>query len=310
MNSTSRATKPAPAHRALRTLIRPSLPAHLKARVTYHASFLPTAIGSLVLAALLGGCSPPQTQTVVIRGSNTVGEELAPQLVAEYKKDHPAIAFDAEYKGTPYGLGALMVGRCDIAAASRDANTNEIAMAREQGVQFHDDLIGAYAVAVILNPANPLSSLTRDQVRDLFTGAVRNWKDVGGTDAEVHLLIRSPISGTYLGFRELAMENKPYSLSVKAFTNYDDIVQAVAQDPAGVGYASLQLASKPGVKAVTIGGVAPTLPTVREGKYPFARFLRLYTSKSTSAPATEFIAFVQSPRGQQILDKMGLVPAK
>jgi phosphate transport system substrate-binding protein len=308
MNSMPPAARPASVRRAFLTC--PSLPALFKRRVADRAPTFPGSVGAFVVAALLAGCSPPQSQTIVIRGSNTVGEELAPQLVAEYKKEHPSATFDAEYKGTPYGLGALIVGRCDIAAASRDVSTNELAMARDNGVEFHEDLIGSYAVAVVVNSANPLNSLTRDQVRDLFTGVVKNWKEVGGADAEVHLLIRNPISGTYLGFRELAMENKPYSLSVKAYTNYTDIVQAVAQDPGGIGYASLQLSSKPGVKTVAISGVAPSMAAVREGKYPFARFLRLYTSKSACAPATDFIAFVQSPPGQQILDRMGFVPSK
>ena len=105
-------------------------------------------------------------------------------------------------------------------------------------------------VAVVVNAANPVANLTRDQVRDLFTGTVQNWKDVGGPDAPVHLYIRHPISGTYLGFRELAMENKPYALEVKTYTNYTEIVQAVAQDPDGLGYATMmpgraKRASKP-----------------------------------------------------------------
>ena len=170
-------------------------------------------------------CSPRglfggKPEKIVILGSNTIGEELAPRLVAEYKKDHPAVAFDSEFKGTTYGLGALIVGRCDIAAASRDATTNEVELAQADGVQFNDYVIGAYDVAVIVNAGNPVGNLTRDQVRDLFTGAVQNWKDVGGPDAPVHLYIRHPISGTYLGFRELAMENKPYALNLKTFTNY------------------------------------------------------------------------------------------
>jgi len=176
-------------------------------------------------------------------GSNTVGEELVPRLVAEYKKDHPAVAFEMEFKGTTYGLGALMVGRCDIAAASREATLNEIELGRARNVHLNDHVIGAYDVALIVNTASTITNLTRDQVRDLFTGTVKNWKDVGGPDAPVSLNIRHPISGTYLGFRELAMENKPYAIEAKTFTNYTGIVQAVAQDPNAIGYATLALSS-------------------------------------------------------------------
>ncbi len=277
--------------------------------------FSPSAtLGSILLAGVLAGCSPSSSSNgdkVVILGSNTVGEELAPRLVAEYKKDHPNVAFETEYKGTTYGFGGLIVGRCDIAAASRDASTNEIAMAHDRGIEFNNDLIGSYAVAVIVNSGNPLTTLTRDQVRDLFTGVIQNWKEIGGPDAPVHLCIRNPISGTYLGFRELAMENKPYGLSVKTFTNYTDIAQAVAQDPGAIGYTSIQTDNKGTVKPIAVGDVQPTAAAVREGKYPFCRALRLYTNKvGATQAARDFVAFVQSPNGQKIVDADGFVTVK
>ena len=270
------------------------------------------SMASLVLLIVLAaGCSPAKTGKVIICGSNTIGEELAPRLIAEFQKDHPGAAFEAEFKGTTYGFGALFVGRCDIAAASRDATTNEVALARDNGVELNDETIGTYCVAVVVNAGSPVADLTRDQVRDLFTGVVQNWKEVGGPDTPVHLFIRHPVSGTHLGFRELAMENKPYALGVKTFTNYVDIVQAVAGDPNGVGYSSFQFAAKPGIKAVSIGGTSPTAASVKQSKYPYARTLRFYTNKAATATAArEFAEFVQSSRGQQILDQMGFVPAK
>ncbi len=185
-------------------------------------------LGLILLGAVIAGCSGGKPEKIVMLGSNTIGEELAPRLVAEYKKEHPTVAFELEFKGTTYGIGALIVGRCDIAAASRNTSTNEVELARDRGVEFNDYTIGAYDVAVIVNGGSPVGNLTREQVRDLFTGAVQNWKDVGGPDAPVHLCIRHPISGTYLGFQELAMENKPYALRTKTFTNYTELVQAVA----------------------------------------------------------------------------------
>jgi phosphate transport system substrate-binding protein len=270
---------------------------------------LRNGLGLILLIGLLAGCSGGKSEKIVILGSNTVGEELAPRLAAEYKKEHPAVAFEMEFKGTTYGFGALMVGRCDIAAASREATLNEIELGRARDVHFNDHVIGAYNVAVIVNAANSITNLSRDQVRDLFIGTAKNWKDVGGPDAPVSLNIRHPISGTYLGFRELAMENKSYALEAKTFTNYMGIVQAVAQDPNAIGYATLILASKPGVKAVSIGGVAPSAAAVSAGQYPYARFLRLYTDRATESPAArEFIEFIQSKQGQGILAEMGFTP--
>ena len=164
-------------------------------------------------------------------------------------------------------------------------------------------------MAVIVNAGSPIGNLTRDQVRNIFTGAVINWKEVGGPDAPIHLCSRDEISGTHLGFRELAMENKPYALGLKAFTNYLGIIQKVAQDANGIGYASIDLVSKDGIKAVSIEGVAPAIASVNGGQYPYARVLHLYTDTTKESPTTrDFVQFVQSKRGQEILTRMGFVP--
>ena len=246
---------------------------------------------------------------VVIRGSNTIGEELAPRLIKEYQKERADAEFDLEFKGTTYGLGALMVGRCDIAAASREASKNEVALAKDREIEFNSYVIGEYSVAVVVNSNNPVADLKPEQVRDIFTGAIQNWKDVGGPDAPIHLFIRDPISGTYLGFQELAMDRKPYALNLKPFTGYAEIAAAVAKDPHGIGYTSIELTTAAGVKGVAIGGVPPTATTANKGQYPYTRLLRLYTDKAKESPAAlDFIKFVQSPAGQKVLDQMGFVP--
>ena len=270
------------------------------------------ATGVILLGAVLAGCPRGKTVTekkVVIAGSNTFGEELGPRLIAMYKKDHPAVTFETEFKLTGYGVGALLNDQCDIAAASRVLNPNEVETARSRGIMLYDYLIGSYSVAVIVNAASPVENLTPDQVRDVFTGVVQNWKEVGGPDAAIHLYIRDQISGTHLGFRELAMENKPYGSGLKAFTTYRDIVQAVAHDTNGIGYASIDLPKNADVKTVSIGGVAPTAASVNQGQYPYARVLHLFTVQGKESDAAhDFIQFVQSPRGQQIVHQMGFVP--
>ena len=272
-------------------------------------TLLSRGLGLLLFSVVLVSCSGSKTEKIVIRGSNTIGEELVPRLIAEYKKDHAGTAFDLEFKGTAYGFGALMSGLCDIAAGSREASMNELRLARDRGMEFNDYIIGSYSVAVIVNAANPVTNLSLVQVRDIFAGAVQNWKEMGGADAPVALYIRDPISGTYLGFRELAIENKPYALNLKTFTNYESIVQAVSKDPQGIGYSSFQLIPKAGVKGVPIGGVPPVTFSVNEGKYPYARVLRLCTDRAKeTAAARDFIKFVQSPRGQEIVAQMGDVP--
>ena len=246
---------------------------------------------------------------VVIRGSNTIGEELAPRLIAEFKKAYPKVAFDLETKATGYGLAALRVGQCDIAAASRAAIQADLDLAKESGVEMNDAVIGAYSVAVIVNASNPVTNLTKDQVHDVFTGKITNWQAVGGPDAAITLYIRDPISGTHLGFKEMALNNDSYAAHPKLLTNYEAIVEAVAGDANGIGYAPLTLKSGVNAKSVSIEGVAASNATVNGGKYPYARTLRFYTNKaSESKAASDFIKFAVSPHGQEIVAQMGFTP--
>jgi len=282
------------------------------------------SITIFLLAAVLAGCSekstpPPPAPTgivaardkIVIKGSNTVGEELAPRLIEEFKKDHSTAKFDLESMGTGTGFSGLVAGTCDIAAASRPIIQGEQELAQSRGVQMNDHAIGTYSVAVVVNAANPLANLTAEQVRNLFTGKAPNWKDVGGPDAPVHLYIRDPISGTYLGFQELAMDKLAYADNATKHKTYAEIVEAVGKDANGVGYASFQLANKSGAKPVSIGGVAPAPASVNDGKYPYMRVLHLYTNKGAEPPAAaEFVQYVMSAKGQAILDETGFVPHK
>jgi phosphate transport system substrate-binding protein len=276
---------------------------------------------SLVLGFLLAGCSQKsQTQSpsgspsqgkVVIKGSNTIGEELAPRLIAEFKKEHPSASFELESKLTGYGLAALLADQCNVAAASRQPIKDELDLAKSRNVELNDYVIGSYSVAVIVNSACGVADLKREQVRDIFTGVIQNWKDVGGADAPIHIYSRDPVSGTALGFKELAMENKPYASGEKTFTNYNGIANAVGQDASGIGYCSIDLTKAPGVKVVSINGIAPTVASINEGKFPYARVLHFFTNKGKEDPsAKEFIDFVQSEKGQQIVAQMGNVPRK
>src|SRR5947208_13999897 len=162
-------------------------------------TILGRSITPFLLVAILVGCSekvetPPAPgkgpsaarDKVVIKGSNTIGEELAPRLIAEYKKDHPNAVFELESKATGYGLAALLAGQCDIAGASRAPIKDEQDLAKARGIELKDHVIGSYSVAVIVHSSNPIANLTPEQVRDIFTGTIQNWKDVGGPDAPIH----------------------------------------------------------------------------------------------------------------------------
>lgn len=274
----------------------------------------------VALGFLLAGCpsgnqlqapagKPSNDKKVVIRGSNTIGEELAPKLIAEFTKAHSDVTFELEAKATGYGMAALRSGQCDIAAASRAVIDEELELTKQSGIQLNETILGAYSVAVVVNANNPITNLTKDQVHDIFTGKITNWKDVGGPDAPIALYIRDPISGTHLGFKEVAMKNEPYTTHPHLRTNYIAIVQAVGADVNGIGYSGIEQAKAPGAKMLSVEGVAPSTETVNNGKYPYARTLRFYTNKASETQATkDFIQFVLSKEGQALMSHLGFTP--
>jgi len=265
---------------------------------------------SILMLVAVVGCSPekPVTGKIVIKGSNTFGEELGPRLIVEFRKHQPDVTVEIESKGSGSGFAALLAGECDMAASSRLISEDEQRLAKAHGLTLNDNVIGSYGVAVVVNKDNPVTGLSHEQVRDIFTGAITNWKQVGGPDAGIDIFIRDPVSGTYLGFQELAMERKPYATSAKQFKSYPAIVEAVRQDKNAIGYAGMIFSAKAGVKPLNINGVLSAITTVNEGDYPYSRTLRLYTNKASESDAVRaFVRFVQSPAGQGVLRDLGFV---
>lgn len=275
--------------------------------------------GLVALALLLTGCPankpagpeiPPVSEgKVSIRGSNTFGEELAPRLIAAFKQEHPNAEFELESKATVYGFAALLAGKCDLAAASRPPLKEELELAKMREIELNDYVVGSYSVAIVVNAGNPVANLTKDQVRGIFVGELTNWKDVGGPDAPIKLFIRDPISGTHLGFKELALGNTAYNPEAKMFTDYAGIVKAVAAETGGIGYTSIELAKSPGVKGVAIGGIEPSVTTVHAGNYPYSRVVKLHTNKARESALTKnFIQFILSDKGKAIVTQTGFTP--
>ena len=151
-------------------------------------------LAMLALSLALPGCSEQpflaQGGKVVIKGSATIGEELGPRLIAEYQKDHPETVFELNSRMAASGFWALVGDQCDVAAAARQPNADELKQAKARRVELLEHPIGSYSVAIILNAANPVAALTRANVRDIFTGNVRNWKEVGGPA----VLLAAPVS--------------------------------------------------------------------------------------------------------------------
>lgn len=264
----------------------------------------------LLSAGLTAAAAFAADKAVVrIRGSNTFGEELGPILIAEYTKANPGVEIQLGTEGSGAGMRALLNGECDIAPTSRLASEDELRLARAKGAKLDSHFLGYYGVAVVVNARNKVKSLTPAQIRDIFTGAIANWSQVGGADAPIKVYIRDPVSGTYLGFQELAMEYRPYAETAVQLKSYHEIADAIAGDRNGIGYSGMTLSHGKGVRQLQVNGIPANASSVNEGLYPYARGLRFYTlAKQEPEAAMAFIRFVRGREGQRIMEQNGYVP--
>ncbi len=268
-----------------------------------------TALSAITAAMLVFVASSALAQKVTIKGSNTFGEDLGPALIAGFKSVKPGITIDLVSESSGPGIASLLAGDCDIASSSRPLNEDELRILKSRSLKVENHAVGYYGIAVVVAANHQVKALTDQQVEKIFTGEITNWKEAGGLDKPIHVYIPDAQAGTYLGFQELAMARKPYRQDVTERSNYHELGAAVAADPAGIGYVSLNVMRELGLHGILINGMHPSSIAVIEGIYPYARMVRLFTIRGqTSRAARAFIKFVQSPEGQRIVEQTGFVP--
>lgn len=251
-----------------------------------------------------------QAEKLVVKGSDTIGAKLVPMLAEEYKAAHPDVSFEIAAEGSTTGIAAIIDGTAQIGMASRPASATENSTAQSKGVKLQPTTIAFDGIAVIVNAHNTLSSLSRRQIEQVFTGGVTDWSAVGGAPGTISVYTRNTSSGTYKEFQALAMSKRDYVMSSQKMAGNEQIAAEVGKNPAGVGYVGLAYLDASGIKAVSIDGESPSAANVQAGKYPFARELYFYTNGAPSGEAAKFIAFVLSPEGQKIVAKVGFVAVK
>ncbi len=221
-------------------------------------------------------------------------------------------AFEGEYSGTTFtynptgsgsGITAVSEGRCDIGLSSRALKDEEKAQGLEETVLAYD------GIAIVVSPDNPVKELTLEQIADIYTGKVTNWKDVGGNDAEIVVIGREAGSGTRDGFESIT-NTKDSCKYRQELGSTGDVIATVVGNPGAIGYASLA-AVKDTVKALVVNGVTPGEETVKDGSYAVQRPFVLVTKKGTelSDAAKAFCDFALSASSGSIISAAGAVPA-
>lgn len=266
-----------------------------------------TLATALSLTVLASGAS---AERIVIKGSDTLGAKLVPQLAEQFKAEHPDATFDIAAEGSTTGFAALIDSTAQIGMASRPAKNEEMAAAKAKGVTLKETTVAYDGVAVIVNAASPIKNLTKKQVEQVFTGEVADWSAVGGSGGAISIYTRNTSSGTYSEFKELAMKKRDYAPSAQKMAGNEQIAAEVGKNPNGVGYVGLAYTKAKGIKVVSIDGAMPSVESVQNKTYPYARPTFYYTNGEPAGLAKAFIDFTLGAAGQKIVAEVGFVPIK
>ena len=258
-------------------------------------------------AAMLAGCTHPAEQsqedisgTVATDGSTSMSKVIG-ALGEAFEEQNSGVTFTYNPTGSGTGIQAVQEGRCDIGLSSRALKDEE----KSGGLT--ETALALDGIAVIVNPENPVSDLDMETIAKLYTGEIANWKDAGGNDAPVVLIGREAGSGTRDGFESITGTSEACQYR-QELTSTGDVITAVAQNPDAIGYASLAGLGD-SVKALSVGGVAPSEETVKDGSYPIQRPFVLVTKTDgqLSGTAQAFFDFATSPDAAELITKAGAV---
>jgi len=269
------------------------------------------AVGIAMLMIALSGCtgSDPAVRhrdgILRIKGSDSM-VLLLQSWAAEFMSKHPDISVYTEGGGTGDGIKALIDGSIDIAAGSRPMNAEEIRNLAERYRSVGLSLLTARdALSIIVHPDNPVSQLSGDQIKKIFTGEIVSWKEVGGMDAPVTVYSREPNSGTFVFFEEHILLGKEFTPNYRTKAGAQALVHAVAGDVTGIGYTASAYVR--GVKSIDIDGISAAPENVRNGTYPVSRYFYLYSVHQPEGEIKQFFDWVLSEEGQGVVKRNGYI---
>ena len=262
------------------------------------------ALVILLLTAVFGaGCiSTEDTETISIAGSTTV-LPVAQAAAEEYMNQHSNADIQVSGGGSGVGATSVIGGTADIGMLSRDLKASE-----KEGNTLKEFVVGKDGIALVGHPSNTVSDLSLEQVKAIYQGTITNWKDVGGADSEIVLIGRDSSSGTREFFTEFVLNKEDAAKEMQELNSNGAVAQAVSITPGAIGYVSLEYVDD-SLKAFSIAGVAPTVDNVISGIYEINRPLLMITNGEPEGLAADYLAFILSEEGQQILKDSGFIPA-
>ena len=255
---------------------------------------------AVLLVCALTGCGGKK-EAVSTDGSTSMDKVIG--ALSEAFETNEGITVTYNATGSGAGIQAVQEGRCDIGLASRNLKDEEKSSGLEGTVLAYD------GIAIIVNPENPVSDLDVETIAKIYTGEIKNWKDVGGNDAEIVLIGREGGSGTRDGFESIT-DTEDKCKYRQELTSTGDVITTVASNPNAIGYASLA-SVKDSVKALKVDGVKPSEATIKDGSYVVQRPFVLVTKKDAklSESTQKFFDYITSEVANEIISGAGVVPA-
>ena len=249
---------------------------------------------------VLASCG--EEKSVTTDGSTSM-EQVIGILGEAFEQNNPDVKFNYNPTGSGSGITAVLEGRCDIGLASRALKDEEKANGLTETVLAYD------GIAIIVHSDNPVSDLSLETIAKIYTGEITNWSEVGGADSEIVLIGREAGSGTRDGFESIT-GTEDLCKYRQELSSTGDVITAVSTNPNAIGYASLA-SVKSNVKALSVGGVAPSNDTVKNGTYAVQRPFVLVTKTDTplSETAQKFFDFATSADANDLIISAGVVPA-
>ena len=260
---------------------------------------------ALLLSAFLG---ISYAENLRIDGSTTV-LPIAQKAAEVFMKKNPAMKVYISGSGSGTGIKALIDGTTNIATSSREAKDKEIAAGKKRGVTLTAHKVALDGIVPVVHPSMKIENITLEQLRDIYNRKIKTWKELGGPDRPISVVSRDTSSGTYEVWEEKVLKGDKVRPDALLVASSGQAVQTVAQNRYAIGYIGIGYIDK-SIKAVKVNGKAATGQSVRDGSWPIARPLFMYTNGKPAGTIAKFIDFMLSQEGQKIVNEVKYVSIK
>jgi phosphate transport system substrate-binding protein len=265
---------------------------------------------SIVLVLALAGimvATSALAGNIVVKGSTTV-LPIAQKVAEAYMKENPDTSISISGGGSGNGIKAIIDGTTDVADSSRFIKNKEVALAVQNGVYPVPFAVAYDCIVPIVHPSNPVTNLTLDQLKAIYKGEIKNWKEVGGPNLQIVVVSRDTSSGTYEVWEEKVMKKERVYPGALLQASNGAVAQAVAKNKNAVGYIGLGYVNN-AVKTLSANGVKGSAETTLNGTFTVSRPLYMFTKKWPTGDIAKFINYVMHPdKGQKMVGKIGFVP--